>query len=262
MAVAASGSRPRRAGCSGSSPRAGAPRSVRTRGSRGTGWWSATSSAARCATARRSSTRPRARDVGGSLRRACERGVPRGGRAARLGSCGSASRRSRCSAAATDPECDAAVEATAGLLADLGHELIPLDLPIDRDALVACLPHHRRCVRGHGGHGHREDDGPQAGPGRLRACHLVPPAAQRRALRPRTRAGAGPCRRDHPPARSAVRRPDRHAPVRNRPVPARADRAARPDSRSIDGAASPAHPAGQCRAGPPSCRGAVGGRVR
>ena len=36
----------------------------------------------------------------------------------------------------TDPECRAAVEATAGLLSDLGHEVIPLDLPIDKEGLA------------------------------------------------------------------------------------------------------------------------------
>jgi amidase len=36
----------------------------------------------------------------------------------------------------TDPECDAAVLATADLLDELGHEVIPLDLPIDREGLA------------------------------------------------------------------------------------------------------------------------------
>ncbi len=36
----------------------------------------------------------------------------------------------------TDPECDAAVEATAQLLADLGHEVVPVELPIDRSGLA------------------------------------------------------------------------------------------------------------------------------
>ena len=36
----------------------------------------------------------------------------------------------------TDPECRDAVEATAALLSDLGHEVIPLELPIDREGLA------------------------------------------------------------------------------------------------------------------------------
>jgi amidase len=36
----------------------------------------------------------------------------------------------------TDPECVAAVERTAEMLVDLGHEVIPLDLPIDRSGLA------------------------------------------------------------------------------------------------------------------------------
>ncbi len=36
----------------------------------------------------------------------------------------------------TDPECDAAVTGAADLLSDLGHEVIPLDLPIDREGLT------------------------------------------------------------------------------------------------------------------------------
>lgn len=36
----------------------------------------------------------------------------------------------------TDPECDLAVAAAADLLADLGHEVIELDLPIDREGLA------------------------------------------------------------------------------------------------------------------------------
>jgi amidase len=36
----------------------------------------------------------------------------------------------------TDPVCDAAVENAARLLADLGHEVVPLDLPIDREGLA------------------------------------------------------------------------------------------------------------------------------
>ena len=43
----------------------------------------------------------------------------------------------------TDPECRDAVEAAAGLLSDLGHEVIPLDLPIDKEGLAAGVPDHR-----------------------------------------------------------------------------------------------------------------------
>ena len=36
----------------------------------------------------------------------------------------------------TDPECRDAVESTAALLSDLGHDVIPLELPIDREGLA------------------------------------------------------------------------------------------------------------------------------